>query len=407
MAVVNWTDRHVGGAETYLSQVLPALRETNDVFFWHEGREPADRQPLAGVADLPSCSPVATGVDAAIRTLKAWRPDVLYVHGLRSPDLERSLLAVAPAVFFAHSYYGTCITGAKAVHFPVVQPCDRHFGPACLLHFYPHRCGGLSPITMAVEYKRQAARLDNLRKYSTIGTFSAHMRREYLKHGFSDDRVRHLPAIEPMPTADAKLDRLRQTAAGASEVTPTWRLSFVGRTDVIKGCRVLLEALPAVRSGVTGRIVLTIAGDGPDMAACRAVAEGMASRLPDTSVVFLGWVSHEQCEAVLDESDVLVLPSLLPEPLGLSGLEALRRGVPVAAFAVGGIPEWLEDGKTGALAPGTPPTSAGLASAIVRCLTTAAIQEGARATARRVGGSIQQHLASLLPVLEAAASHPS
>jgi glycosyltransferase involved in cell wall biosynthesis len=170
---------------------------------------------------------------------------------------------------------------------------------------------------------------------------------------------------------------------------------------------VLIEALPAVRSGVTGRIVLTIAGDGPDMAACRAAAEGMTARLPDTSVVFLGWVSHEQCEAVLDESDVLVLPSLLPEPLGLSGLEALRRGVPVAAFAVGGIPEWLEDGKTGALAPGTPPTSAGLASAIVRCLTTAAIQEGARATARRVDGSIQQHLASLLPVLEAAASHSS
>src|SRR2546423_8225430 len=39
---------------------------------------------------------------------------------------------VAPAVFFAHAYYGTCISGAKTFKRPTVTPCDRRFGPKCL-----------------------------------------------------------------------------------------------------------------------------------------------------------------------------------------------------------------------------------------------------------------------------------
>jgi glycosyltransferase involved in cell wall biosynthesis len=63
--------------------------------------------------------------------------------------------------------------------------------------------------------------------------------------------------------------------------------------------------------------------------------------------------------------------------------------VPAAAFAVGGIPEWLADGVNGRLAPAGPPRAAGLATAIAACLRDPAeharLRAGARAAAARLG----------------------
>src|SRR5256714_11039321 len=89
---------------------------------------------------------------------------------------------VAPAVFFAHAYYGTCISGAKTFKRPTVTPCDRRFGPKCLLQYYPHRCGGLSPLTMLRLYRLQSQRLEPLRRDAAILTHSSHLHAEELKH---------------------------------------------------------------------------------------------------------------------------------------------------------------------------------------------------------------------------------
>jgi glycosyltransferase involved in cell wall biosynthesis len=65
------------------------------------------------------------------------------------------------------------------------------------------------------------------------------------------------------------------------------------------------------------------------------------------SVTFLG-----ECESMSElylRSSVLVIPSVWPEPFGLVGPEAMAHGVPVVAFEVGGIPEWLNHGKGGFL----------------------------------------------------------
>jgi glycosyltransferase involved in cell wall biosynthesis len=62
------------------------------------------------------------------------------------------------------------------------------------------------------------------------------------------------------------------------------------------------------------------------------------------------------------------MPSLWPEPFGKVGLEAAGYGIPVAAFALGGVDEWLTPGVNGMTAPSNPPTASGLAHAIVGCL---------------------------------------
>ena len=66
----------------------------------------------------------------------------------------------------------------------------------------------------------------------------------------------------------------------------------------------------------------------------------------EDKVVFLGQVSHEELAKLYKRADVFVRPSL-SEGLGSAFLEAMGAGVPVIATPVGGIPDFLEDGKTG------------------------------------------------------------
>lgn len=358
---------------------MPHLESAgHEVGLWHEVNTPADYDPIP----LPSMAPVWSvadlGLQPALAALAAWRPDLLYAHGLLDPAVERRTLEIAPAVFFAHNYYGTCISGAKTFKSPTVTPCARRFGWQCLALYYPRRCGGWNPVTMVRLFRQQRDRLELLSRYGAIVTHSTHMQKEYLNHGYDTARVfnvRYGADLEATPETD---DRTR--AVPSSESRP-WNLVFVGRMDRLKGGRELLEALPLVLHRIDREIRLTFAGDGPERRAWEAVAARVCQREPRLHVAFPGWVARRAVDTLLAQSDLLVLPSLWPEPLALVGLEAARYRLPVAAFAVGGITDWLMSGRNGFLAPGNPPTVGGLADAITACLrdakTHARLREGA------------------------------
>lgn len=64
------------------------------------------------------------------------------------------------------------------------------------------------------------------------------------------------------------------------------------------------------------------------------------------NVKFLGEISNDLLPQYLAKASVFVRPSL-SEGLGISFLEAMAMGVPVVATPVGGIVDFLEDGRTG------------------------------------------------------------
>jgi glycosyltransferase involved in cell wall biosynthesis len=78
-------------------------------------------------------------------------------------------------------------------------------------------------------------------------------------------------------------------------------------------------------------------------------------------------------------------------------------GLPAAAFAVGGIPEWLRDGVNGFLAPANPPAASNLADAIVKCLADPVryrqLRRGAQQEALHF--ELVQHCESLLKIFAA------
>jgi glycosyltransferase involved in cell wall biosynthesis len=401
IAVLNWTVRRVGGTETYLTGIVPALqRHGHQAAFWHEVDRPADRELMHFAGDVPVWSASAFGSDEALEALAAWKPDVLYTHGLLDPALEARTLDIAPAAFFAHAYYGVCISGSKAFSAPARVPCSRPFGPACLLQFYPRRCGGLNPITMGVEYARQRARLRLLRRYGAILTHSEHMQREYERYPGLEHRIHHSwYAAEPYgPPPPPE----RATATFDVTADQPARLLFIGRMDDLKGGDLAIAALPAVASTLGRRVCMVFAGDGPARRQWEEAAAEVESLHSTVRISFTGWQNAGNLTYLLDTSDLLVVPSLWPEPYGRVGLEAGRRGVPAAAFAVGGIPEWLTAGRNGSLAPADPPTALGLAQAIAECLATpethATLRQGARAVAAQLEDA-DRHVDILVEIL--------
>ncbi len=135
------------------------------------------------------------------------------------------------------------------------------------------------------------------------------------------------------------------------------RVALVARLVPVKGVDVALRAI--ARPEAHGHSLL-IAGDGPERQRLEALAEKLSA--PAT---FLGAIDPDEREVLLNESDLLVIPSRrLPggrtEGSPVAALEALTAGLPVVASDVGGL-RWLI-GDGGKLV--TPESPAALAYAL-------------------------------------------
>ncbi len=134
------------------------------------------------------------------------------------------------------------------------------------------------------------------------------------------------------------------------------RLLCVGRLVPVKGIDTLLRAF-ATALREQPDLTLDIAGDGP----LRGELESLAASLGlGDEVCFLGRV--EGVTAEMERAAAVIVPSL-GEGFGMVALEAAERGRPVIASAVGGLPEIVDDGRTGVLVPRADPSA--LAAAIV------------------------------------------
>lgn len=399
IVIATWTSRQVGGAETYISRSIASFVSAgHHVTLCHELDEPDDRPRFALASGVVALSVAESGVAAVLARLREWQPDVVYVHGLSDPEFEAQLQALAPAVLFGHGYYGTCISGEKTHRLPVIQPCTRSFGAECLALYYPRRCGGLNPLTLSKDYARQRRRWRLLRTYAAVLTHSEHMRQEYLRHGAArgevfncsvttDDRAA-IPAFHPTLVP---MDRVHVP-----------HLVFAGRMDPLKGGEQFLRAAARTIGDVPAGLRITLAGDGSERARWEAVARDLCACHDQLSIHFTGWLGPAGVARLLSTADILVMPSLWPEPFGLIGQEANRHGVPVVAYATGGIPEWLVDGVNGCLAPGDPPTVQGLADALSRCLSDRPRHRTMRRAAVVAGHSRPDalHMQAVLEVLE-------
>jgi glycosyltransferase involved in cell wall biosynthesis len=154
----------------------------------------------------------------------------------------------------------------------------------------------------------------------------------------------------------ARAARLPAAITGLSYVV------MVARFEAKKAHEVILEAFPKVVAQFPAMHLVLVGTTGATLSAIRALADAAALR---DRVLLYTDMPHETTLAVIANARLLVLPSR-SEPFGIVIIEAGALDTPVIASNVGGVPEIIDDGRTGVLVPAGNATA--LASAILGLL---------------------------------------
>ena len=193
-----------------------------------------------------------------------------------------------------------------------------------------------------------------------------------------EDRVSYVPpgVFPEQFVFDAAARRQLRTVWGARG-RPVVLAAAMMRPDVkSRGLEFLLRSLALLASRRDFLVVL--AGDGQEKDRLMELADVL---LPGR-VHFLGLIPRSEMSRIYSAADVFAFPGFR-ESLGMVYLEAQSCGLPVVAFADGGIPEVVEQGTTGHLTPLHDPVA--YAAAVERLLADESLREKmGRAAAKRV-----------------------
>lgn len=294
------------GGQNQLLLLARGLRERGHEqwILTRPGSPLADRARAEGFEVLPHpyrAEIDPRGVFRLWRRVRAHRPDILHAHESH---------ALLPAAIVARLAGGCRVVAHRRVDLPI----------------------GSNPVSRW-KYERGADR---------IVAISRRVRDVLRDDRVPDGKIRLVHSgIEVDRVHETPDPPLRRLAGGARD-GPVFVTVAVLKD--YKDHPTLIEAAARLRPRVPEG-TWVVFGDGPLLAWARAEVErrGLGDR-----VRYVGY--HPRASDYVAEADGFVLTSKT-EGLGTSVLDAMRAGVPVVATAAGGIPDIVEHGRTGLLAP--------------------------------------------------------
>ena len=128
LAVLIGTRYRIGGVETYVERVIPALvARGHDVAFLYESDGGAGHQTLQIGSEVPQWHVGQRERATALESLCNWKPDFIFLHTSIHDELRAGLLNIAPVIFFAHDFYSMCRSGMPFLKCVPVRKCSlRH-----------------------------------------------------------------------------------------------------------------------------------------------------------------------------------------------------------------------------------------------------------------------------------------
>jgi glycosyltransferase involved in cell wall biosynthesis len=259
--------------------------------------------------------------------IKKERPDVAHLHNF-THQLTISILGVfkkykIPVVQTLHDYQLVCPNYRMFTEAEVCERCrPRKFYNAIL-----HRCVGDSYLKSALScvdlYFQRLFKLYEERVDAFIAP-SAFLQKKMQEWGVKKS-IHHIPY-------SVNIEQYKPI------YEPGTYLLYVGRLSDEKGIETLIRAmreLPALN--------LKIVGSGP----MKPRLVNFVNKKQIANVEFLGYRQGQALEDIIRYSRFVVVPSEWYENYPMALLEAMAMGKPIIGSQIGGIPEMIDEEKTG------------------------------------------------------------
>ena len=253
------------------------------------------------------------------------------MHRTENADfLEFALDNFSPTLF-DHDFTYFCPKGYKYYPFKRIN-CKRKYNKfvcgLCSLAVPPrHIKNGISE-HLRRNFTKMAKLNSVTRSFKNFVVISNFMQETLVKNGIDINCIRLLPAfVEEFSQEKKRAEKPLQ-------------ILFAGQHVVSKGLHLLLESVAKMKEDFS----LTILGEGSRTSYFIELAEQLNL---EKKVKFVGFVNNTK--EYYKACDVVVFPSLWQEPFGLVGIEAMANSKCVVGFDVGGVSDWLKDGKNGIL----------------------------------------------------------
>ncbi len=269
------------------------------------------------------------------RLIRDFRPDVIHIHNIYH-HLSPSLLTIAgrhhiPVVMHLHDYklispdYNLleATAGRKTDTRP--KKYYQYLFSRTVKNSYA--ATALAVLEMYLHHSI----LDIYRKnVSVFIAPSKFMKDIVVKSGWPEDRI----SVVYNPYSP---DLKAENPAGNNPTVADYLLYF-GRLNYEKGIATLIKAAARINQPVK------LAGIGPEEPTLKKIAEESKAQ-----VEFLGFQAAAELRPLIVGAKAVVIPSIWPENMPLSLLEAMNLGKIVIAARSGGLPEMIKDGENGLL----------------------------------------------------------
>ena len=327
-----------GGIETYVIDLLPLLekRGVENILIYRK-QHPRTPAHVAGkIHYVPETGSPDYDRKAILDLVKREKPSLIYLHDVYDAELVEQVGDLGPAIGYVHIFYPVC-PGLGKLFRRGDEICTRSYGIGCMPMIYLKQCASARhPKNIFRIMKVTANCLTAYKSLDKVIVASQFMKELLIQNRFQKEQIDIVPYFVPLP----EREKIEKSIPDIEHP----QILFAGRLEYEKGLHYLLNALRNIENPPT----LLIAGDG----SMKTQYIDLANKLGLTNrVQFIGWLSDHDLQSYYSKCILTVMPSIMPEPFGKVGVEAMANGRPVVAFNVGGIPDWLMNKYNGFLVP--------------------------------------------------------